>query len=80
MPKRVLDGDAMWGSTKLSELPETMVPEYSWFYPLADANGSFEVTNLRVIWMKVSAIRPNLTLEYVQEILRTFGEHGLLFT
>ena len=80
MPKRVLDGDAMWGSTKLSELPETMIPEYSWFYPLADANGSFEITNVRIIWMKVAAIRPSLTLEYVREIMRAFHEHGLLFT
>jgi hypothetical protein len=79
MPKRVLDGDAMWGSTKLSELPEWMVPEYSWFYPLADANGSFEITNLRIIWGKVAAIRPHLTLESVQEIMRAFHQHGALF-
>jgi hypothetical protein len=79
MPKRVLDGEAMWGSTKLSELPEWMVPEYSWLYPLADANGSFEITNLRIIWGKVAAIRPHLTLENLQEIMRAFHEHGVLF-
>jgi hypothetical protein len=80
MPRRVLDGDAMWASTKLSELPEGMIPEYAWFFPLADANGSFEITNFRIIWGKVAAIRPNLTLEYVQEIIRAFHERGLLFT
>lgn len=84
MPKRVLDGEALWGSTKLSELSdrglEWMVPEYSWFYPLADANGSFEITNLRIIWGKIAAIRPHLTLDNVREIVRAFGEHGLLFT
>ena len=57
-----------------------MVPEYSWFYPLADANGSFEITNLRIIWGKVSGIRPHLTMENVQEIVRAFHEHGVLFT
>jgi hypothetical protein len=80
MPRRVLDGDAMWASTKLSELPEGMIPEYAWFFPLADANGSFEITNLRIIWGKVAAIRPNLTLEYVNEIVHAFHERGLLFT
>lgn len=80
MPKRVLDGDAMWASTKLSELPEWMIPEYAWLYPLADANGSFEITNLRIIWGKVAAIRSHFTLENLQEIFRTFHESGLLFT
>jgi hypothetical protein len=80
MPKRVLDGEALWGSTKLSECPEWAILYYSWLYPLADANGSFELTNLRVIWCKVAAILPNFTLDVLTEIIRIFEQCGLLFT
>jgi hypothetical protein len=79
LPKRVLDGEAIWGSTKLSECPEWAIPFYAWIYPLADANGSFELTNLRVIWCKVAAILPNFTLVTLTEVLRTFEDRGLLF-
>lgn len=80
MPKRVLDGDAMWGSTKLSECPEWAIPFYAWLYPLADANGSFELTNPRVLWCKVAAILPSLTLETLTELIHIFEDRGLLFT
>jgi hypothetical protein len=79
LPKRVIDGDAMWASTKLSECPEWMIPFYPWLYPLADANGSFELTNLRVIWCKVAAILPHLAFDTFAEIISTFENHGLLF-
>jgi len=49
-------------------------------YGLADAGGSFELTNIRAIWLKVSAIRPNLTLRKVKSALEDFEKHGLLFT
>ncbi len=80
MPKRVLDGEALWGSTKLSECPEWAIPFYAWLYPLADANGSFELTNLRVIWCKVAAILPNFTLDTLTDVIRIFEQRGLLFT
>jgi hypothetical protein len=80
VPKRVLHGEAMWSSTKLSCCPEWAIPEYSWLYPLADANGSFELTNLRVLWGKIAAIRPNFTLEILREVIQIFRDHGLLFT
>lgn len=79
MPKRVLDGEGMWGSTKLANVPEDMIPEYAWLYPLADMNGSFEVTNLRVVWSKVAAIRPHFTLERLREVFGCFWKAGLLF-
>lgn len=79
MPKRVLDGDAMWASSKLSQCREQFIPEYAWLYPLADANGSFELTNLRVIHGKVAAIRPLFSLDDLRSTIAEFHRHGLLF-
>ena len=80
MPKRVLDFDAMWASDKLASCAEWAQAEYAWFYGLADASGSFELTNLRVIWGRVAAIRTSLTLERVTQIFEEFIARGLLFT
>jgi hypothetical protein len=80
MPKRVLDFDALWASDKLAACAEWAQSEYTWLYGLADASGSFEMTNLRVIWGRVAAIRKNLTLERLQEIFDEFMARGLLFT
>jgi hypothetical protein len=79
MPKRVLDFDAMWGSDKLASCAEWAQAEYAWLYGLADASGSFELTNLRVIWGRVAAIRHNLTIERLEQIFDEFHEKGLLF-
>lgn len=80
MPKRVIDFDALWASDKLAACAEWAQAEYAWLYGLADASGSFECTNLRVIWGRVAAIRKNLTLERLQEIFDEFIARGLLFT
>ena len=80
MPKRVLDFDALWASDKLASCAEWAQSEYAWLYGLADASGSFEITNLRVIWGRVAAIRKNLTLERLQDIFDEFIARGLLFT
>ena len=80
MPKRVIDFDALWASDKLASCAEWAQSEYAWLYGLADASGSFEMTNLRVIWGRVAAIRKNLTLERLGEIFEEFIARGLLFT
>ena len=80
MPKRVLDFDAMWASDKLASCAAWAQAEYAWFYGLADASGSFEMTNLRVIWGRVAAIRTNLTIERLEQIFDEFSARGLLFT
>lgn len=80
MPKRVIDFDAMWGSTKIALCSEWVRPYYAWLYGLADANGSFEMTDLRVVWGKVTAILPNLGLSEVGKIFSEFERNGLLFT
>ena len=79
MPKRVIDFDAMWGSDKLAACADWAQAEYAWLYGLADASGCFEVTNLRVIWGRVAAIRGNLTIERLEQVFAEFQDKGLLF-
>ncbi len=80
MPKRVLDFDALWSSDKIAACASWAQAEYAWLYGLADCNGCFELTNLRVIWGRVAAIRHALTLERLEQIFQEFIAHGLLFT
>jgi hypothetical protein len=79
MPKRVLYFDAMWGSDKLAACAAWAQAEYAWLYGLADASGCFEVTNLRVIWGRVAAIRGNFTIERLEQVFGEFQDKGLLF-
>src|ERR1700722_3611848 len=79
MPKRVIDFDAMWGSDKLAACAAWAQCEYAWLYGLADASGCFEITNLRVIWGRVAAIRGNLTIERLEQVFLEFQDKGLLF-
>lgn len=80
MPKRVIDADAMWKSTKLGKCRDKSIPEYAWLYGLADANGNFELTNLRAIHSDAYAsIRPNFTVHDLREVIDDFERHGLLF-
>jgi hypothetical protein len=80
MPKRVLDFDALWSSDKLAACAPWAQAEYAWLYGLADCNGSFEMTNLRVIWGRVAAIRHALTLQRLEQVFAEFIARGLLFT
>jgi hypothetical protein len=79
MPKRVLDFDAMWGSDKLAACAAWAQGEYAWLYGLADASGCFEITNLRVIWGRVAAIRGDFTIERLEQVFAEFQDKGLLF-
>jgi hypothetical protein len=79
MPKRVIDFDAMWGSDKLAACAAWAQAEYAWLYGLADASGCFELTNLRVIWGRVAAVRGNFTIERLEQVFAEFQDKGLLF-
>src|SRR5574337_1114273 len=57
MPKRVIDFEAMWASDKLAACAVWARREYAWLYGLADCSGSFELSNLRVVWGKVRPTR-----------------------
>lgn len=77
--KRIIDGDAVWGSSKLANCKEEFIPEYTWLYALADANGNFEIGDLRVIHGKVAAIRPHFGIDTLRQVLDDFHRHGLLY-
>jgi hypothetical protein len=79
MPRRVIDYEALWASDKIAACAEWAQAEYAWCYGLADANGSFELTNLRVVYARVAAVRKNLPFERFEEIIGEFHAHGLLF-
>ncbi len=80
MPKRVLDGEAMWASSKLARAEPTWArAEYAWLYPLAGSNGVFEV-DARATWAKCYAYaRPEKTVEDVEVILQGLEKAKLLF-
>jgi hypothetical protein len=80
MPKRVLDGEALWGSNKLDNVePDWARAEYAWIYALAFSNGVFEA-NPRAIWVRCYAYnRPEITFEDVEVILAAFVRAKLLF-
>jgi len=79
MPKRVIDFDAVWASDKLSNCAPWARAEYTWIYGLADSNGSFELTNLRVIFGRAYAIRDDVTIQHLSLALEEFQGKGLLF-
>jgi len=79
MPKRVIDFDAMWAADKIAACAEWAQPEYAWCYGMADANGSFELTNLRVLFGRVAAVRKNLSIERFEQCIDEWHEKGLLF-
>jgi hypothetical protein len=79
MPKRVIDFDAVWASDKLSHCAPWARAEYTWIYGLADSNGSFELTNLRVIFGRAYAIRDDVTFQQLSRTVEEFQAKGLLF-
>ena len=79
MPKRVIDFDAVWASDKLANCAPWARAEYTWIYGLADSNGSFELTNLRVIFGRAYAIRDDVTIQHLSRAFEEFRGKGLLF-
>ena len=80
MPKRVLDGEGIWGSDKLAKVePVIYRTYYAWLFSLADCYGSFEITNLRMIAGKVNANIPRLTAREVEKVFQEFYKRGLAF-
>ncbi len=80
MPKRIVDGEALWTSSKLAKIkPERFRVEYAWILPLALANGVLEA-DPHLIWSKAYAFnRPDVSRNDVEKILATFESVGLLF-
>ena len=79
MPKRLVDGDALWRSNKLNEVqPLNFRAEYANLIPLAEADGTFEADSRRV-WADVYSFnRPDVKVEQVEDILQAFEKAGML--
>lgn len=80
MPKRVVDGEAIWTSRKLRLVePEWVRGEFANLLPLALANGVFEL-DADQIWARVYAyLRPSISRDDVSTIVAAFERSGLLF-
>src|SRR5665213_506256 len=79
MPKRVIDGDALWTSNTLDKVPEKYRGEYSWILPLSQVNGCFECSP-RLVWRTCYAgVRPDWTVADVTAMLDEFEKAKMLF-
>jgi hypothetical protein len=78
--KRIIDYDALWSSDRVEKCKPEFRYEYAWLYGLADARGSFELTTTHKIHHRVAAIRPDLTIQKLEDVLAEFERVGLLFT
>lgn len=90
MPQRIFDGEAAWGSVKLSALSEVHTEVisiakgeyfqliYSWVHSLADANGIFELTNMRSIHGRVAPNVPGLSIGLLREAFASYEKQRLL--
>ena len=79
MPSRMIDGDAMWTSSKLKKVQPTLFRlHYANWLPMAEANGVFEV-DFDIIRAKIyPVIDPNFTAENVRQVFVEFVRVGLL--
>jgi hypothetical protein len=79
MAKRVLDGNGIWLSDKLARVePVWCRPEYTWIYPIASANGTFE-HNLPKIFAMCYGRRPDMTMEKLEDMFAVFERERLIF-
>lgn len=79
MPKRIIDGDSLWVSEKLSTVPERYRVEYAWILPLAQVNGCFECSPMLVWRTCYSALRTDWRQEDVAVMLDEFEKAKMLF-
>jgi len=80
MPKRIIDGEALWRSKKIRQVqPVKYRGEYANLLPLALSTGSFEC-DADTIWTDVYAFnRPDVTPKDVAAILDEYEKVKLLF-
>jgi len=80
VPRRIIDGEKTWKSTKLGQVePESYRAEYTWMFAVANDVATFEC-DPRTIWGTAYAInRPSITPEEVSKMLEEFERVKLLF-
>jgi hypothetical protein len=78
MPKRIVDGEALWRSSRVKKLPEELRLHFANWIPLAEANGAFEA-DAGAIWSRVYAYwLPTFTEDDVENLLHEFEKVGLV--
>lgn len=78
MPKRILDGEALWLSNKIKHLPEQFRMHYANWIPLAEANGVFEADPERIRARVYSFLLPDFSIKQVKQVLDNFVRVGLV--
>ena len=79
MSKRLVDGEAIWSSEKLLNVPAELRAEYTWVLPLAEANGCAEY-NPAMIWRNCYALtREGWTPARVEELFTAFEQAKMVF-
>lgn len=78
MPKRVVDGEALWLSEKVKSLPPQYRMHYANWIPLAEANGVFEANPERIQARLYAFLMPNITIRQVKNILSLMIAAGLV--
>lgn len=78
MPKRMIDGEALWTSGKLKKVQTGFRAHYANWLPLAEANGVFEV-DFDIIRSRVyPIIDPAMDASGVEVVYREFVRTGLI--
>lgn len=80
MPKRIVDGEGIWRSGKLSLVePSKFRGELANLIPLMRVDGTFEA-DARLIWSQAYSFnRPDINLRHVEAMLQEFERVKLLF-
>ncbi len=80
MPKRIVDGEALWLSEKVKRLPEKYRLHYANWLPLAEANGVFEVDIDRIHTKIYAFLCPAIGKSQVRKLLELMVGVGLVRT
>lgn len=81
MPKRMIDGEALWTSGKLSKVvPAEWRAHYANWIPMAEINGVFEADPFLIHYKVYAFLFPEFRTENVQEILDEFKRVDLIRT
>lgn len=78
MPKRIVDGEALWLSDKVRSLPEEFRLHYANWIPLARENGVFEADPHRIQAQIYGYLKPNFNVKAVQRLLNALVRAGLI--
>jgi len=80
MPKRFIDGEALWLSDKVKALPPEYRLHYANWVPMAEANGVFEASASRIQARIYSYLLPKYTIQMVRRVLEALVRVGLVKT